>query len=61
MELKRRAEKQAVPTIAMPIKNQCATLVSCTDGKGYAIMGSWWCNFIGPMRHKPLQSRLHRS
>ena len=52
--MKRRTEKQAVPTIAMPIKNQCATPVSCTDGKGYAIMGSWWCHFIGPMHHKPL-------
>ena len=59
--MKRRTEKQAVPTIAMPIKNQCATSVSCTDGKGDAIMGPWWCNFIGPMRHKPLQSRSHRS
>ena len=59
--MKRRTEKQAVPTIAMPIKNRCATLVPCTDGKSYAIMGSWWCNFIGPMRHKTLQSRLHRS
>ena len=59
--MKRRTEKQAVPTIAMPIKNQCATPVSCTDGKGDAIMGLGWCNFIGPMRHKPLQSSLHRS
>ena len=59
--MKRCTEKQAVPTIAMPIKNRCATPVSCTDGKGYAIMGSWWCNFIGPMRHKPLQIRLLRS
>ena len=58
--MKCRTEKQAVPTIAMPIKNQCATSVPCTDSKGYAIMGSWWCNFIGPMHHKPLQSRLHR-
>jgi len=59
--MKRRTEKQAVPTIAMPIKNQCSAPVSCTDGKGYTIMGPWWCNFIGPMRHKPLQSRLLRS
>ena len=59
--MKRRTEKQAVPTIAMPIKNRCATPVSCTHGKGDVIMGSWWCNSIGPMRHKPLQSRLHRS
>ena len=59
--MKRCAEKQAVPTIAMPIKNRYATPVSCTDGKGDAIMGSWWCNFIGPMRRKPLQSSLHRS
>ena len=51
--MKRRTEKQAVPTIAMPIKNRCATPVSCTDGKGDAI--------IGPMRHKPWQSRSHRS
>ena len=59
--MKRRTEKQAVPTIAMLIKNRCATLVPCTDGKGYAIMGSWRCNFIGPMRHKPLQNSLHCS
>ena len=59
--MKRCTEKQAVPTIAMPIKNRCATPVSCTDGKGDVIMGSWWCNFIGPMHHKPLQSSLHRS
>ena len=59
--MKRCTEKQAVATIAMPIKNRYATPVSCTDGKGDAIMGSWWCNFIGPMRHKPLQSSLHRS
>ncbi len=38
--MKRRTEKQAVPTIAMPIKSRCATPVPCTDGKGYAIMGS---------------------
>lgn len=38
--MKRCTEKQAVPTIAMPIKNRCATPVSCTDGKGDAIMGS---------------------
>lgn len=59
--MKRRTEKQAVPTIAMPIKNRCATSVPCTDGKGYAIMGSWRCNFVCPMRHKLLQSSLHRS
>lgn len=59
--MKRRTEKQAVPTIAMPIKNRCATPVSCTDGKGDAIMGSWWYNPIGSMHHKPLQSSLHRS
>lgn len=59
--MKRRTEKQAVPTIAMPIKNRCATSVPCTGGKGYAIMGSWRCNFVCPMRHKPLQSSLHRS
>ena len=59
--MKLRTEKQAVPTIAMPIKNRCVTSVPCTDGKGYAIMGSWWYNFIGPMHHKPLQSSLHRS
>ena len=59
--MKRRTEKQAVATIAMPIKNRYATPVSCTDGKGDAIIGSWWCNFIGPMRHKPLQSSLYRS
>ena len=58
--MKRRTEKQAVTTIAMPIKDRCVTSVPCTGGKGYAIMGSWWCNFIGPMRHKPLQSSLHR-
>ena len=57
--MKRRTEKQAVPTIAMPIKNRCATPVSCTDGKGYAIMGSWWCNPSCPMRHKPLPSKPH--
>ena len=59
--MKRRTEKQAVPTIAMPIKNRYATPVSYTGGKGYTIMGPWWCNFIGPMRRKPLQSRLLRS
>lgn len=59
--MKRRTEKQAVPTIAMPIKNRCAAPVPCTHGKGYAIMGSWRCNFVYPMRHKPLQSSLHRS
>ena len=57
--MKRRTEKQAVPTIAMPIKNRYATPVSCTDGKGDAIMGSWWCNFICPIRHKLLPSRPH--
>ena len=57
--MKRRTEKQAVPTIAMPIKNRCAAPVSCTDGKGYAIMGSWWCNPSCPMHHKPLPSKPH--
>ncbi len=57
--MKRRTEKQVVPTIAMPIKNRCAAPVSCTDGKGYAIMGSWWCNPSCPMRHKPLPSKPH--
>ena len=57
--MKRRTEKQAVPTIAMPIKNRCATPMPCTDGKGYAIMGSWWCNPSCPMRHKPLPSKPH--
>ena len=59
--MKRRTEKQTVPTIAMPIKNRCAAPVPCTHGKGYAIMDSWRCNFGYPMRHKPLQSSLHRS
>ena len=57
--MKCRTEKLAVPTIAMPIKNRCAAPVSCTDGKGYAIMGSWWCNPSCPMRHKPLPSKPH--
>lgn len=57
--MKCRTEKLAVPTIAMPIKNRCATPVSCTDGKDDAIMGLEWCNFIGPMRHKPLPSKPH--
>ena len=59
--MKRRTEKQAVPTIAMPIKDRCVTSVPCTGGKGYTIMGSWRCDFVCPMRHKPLQSSLHRS
>ena len=57
--MKCHTEKQVVPTIAMPIKNRCAAPVSCTDGKGYAIMGSWWCNPSCPMRHKPLPSKPH--
>ena len=57
--MKRRTEKQAVPTIAIPIKSRCATPVSCTDGKGDAIMGLEWCNPSCPMRHKPLPSRPH--
>ena len=59
--MKRRTEKQAVTMIAMPIKKRCSAPVPCTDGKGYAIMGSWRCNFACPMRHKLLQSSLHRS
>ena len=57
--MKRRTEKQAVPTIAMPIKSRCAAPVPCTDGKGYAIMGSWWCNPSCPMHPKPLPSKPH--
>ena len=59
--MKRHTEKQVVPTIAMPIKNRCAAPVPYTHGKDDAIMGLGWCNFIDPMRHKPLPSRLHRS
>ena len=57
--MKCRTEKLAVPTIAMPIKNRCATPVPCTDGKGDIIMGLGWCNPSCPMRHKPLPSRPH--
>lgn len=57
--MKRRTEKQVVPTIAMPIKSRCAAPVPCTDGKGDIIMGLGWCNPICPMRHKPLPSKPH--
>jgi len=57
--MKRRTEKQAVPTIAIPIKSQCATPVPCTHSKGDIIMGLGRCNPSCPIRHKLLPSRPH--
>lgn len=57
--MKRRTEKQAVPTIAIPIKSRCATPVPCTHSKGDIIMGLGWRNFICPIRHKLLPCRPH--